>query len=72
MIVGISTPSNARLPMLITLLGMVIEVRPEQYMNAPYPMLVTLLGMVTEVRLEQYLYLQLVVYQFVLIKTVEK
>jgi hypothetical protein len=38
--------------MLVTLLGMVIEVRPEQYENAFSPMLVTLLGMVTEVRPE--------------------
>ena len=39
--------------MLVTLLGMVTEVRPEQYENAELPMLVTLLGMVTEVRPEQ-------------------
>jgi hypothetical protein len=39
--------------MLVTLLGMVMEVRPEQLWNAPLPMLVTLLGMVTEVRPEQ-------------------
>ena len=36
--------------MLVTLLGMVMEVRPLQSENAPLPMLVTLLGMVTEVR----------------------
>ena len=39
--------------MLVTLLGMVMEVRLEHRANAPLPMLVTLLGMVTEVRLEQ-------------------
>jgi hypothetical protein len=39
--------------MLVTLLGMVIEVRLEQASNASSPMLVTLLGMVIEVRLEQ-------------------
>ena len=43
---------NALPPMLVTLLGMVIEVRPEQPQNAVSPMLVTLLGMVTEVRPE--------------------
>ena len=36
--------------MLVTLLGMVTEVRPVQPWNAEPPMLVTLLGMVTEVR----------------------
>ena len=39
--------------MLVTLLGMVTEVRPEQPENAPLPMLVTLLPIVTEVRPEQ-------------------
>jgi len=33
-IVRISAPLNALLPMLVTLLGMVIEVRPEQLSNA--------------------------------------
>ncbi len=36
--------------MLVTELGMVMEVRPLQYKNAPLPMLVTELPMVTEVR----------------------
>jgi len=36
------------------------------------PMLVTLLGIVIDVKLLQPEYLQLIVYQFVLIKTVEK
>ena len=31
--------------MLVTLLGMVTEVRPEQLWKAPFPMVVTLLGM---------------------------
>ena len=53
MTVGISTPSNAAYPMLVTLLGMVTEVRPEQPQNAASPMLVTLLPMVMEVRPEQ-------------------
>ena len=39
--------------MLVTLLGMVTEVRPEQPKKALDPMLVTLSGMVTEVRPEQ-------------------
>jgi len=40
---------NAPSPMLVTLLGMVMEVRPLPW-NADCPMLVTLLGMVMEVR----------------------
>jgi len=39
--------------MLVTLLGMVMEVRPVQPLNASFPMLVTLLGMVMEVRAVQ-------------------
>ena len=39
--------------MLVTLLGMVTEVREEQMRNVSFSMLVTLLGMVTEVREEQ-------------------
>ena len=58
--------------MLVTLLGMVTEVRPVQPRNAEPPMLVTLLGMVTEVRPVQPSYLQLIVYQLSMIKTVEK
>ena len=48
------------------------SVRPEQLLNAPSPMLVTEFPMVTLVRLEQSEYLQLIVFQMVLIKTVEK
>ena len=44
---------NALLPMLVTLSGMVTEVRLVQYLNAYSPMHVTLFGMVTEVRLVQ-------------------
>ena len=36
--------------MLVTLLGMVTEVRLLHSINARFPMLVTLLGMVMEVR----------------------
>ena len=39
--------------MLVTLLGIVIDVRPEQPEKAKSPMLVTLLGIVMDVRLEQ-------------------
>ena len=39
--------------MLVTLLGIVIEVREEQSRKAGDPMLVTLLGIVTEVKEEQ-------------------
>jgi hypothetical protein len=36
--------------MLVTLLGMVMDVRPEQSLKAELPMLVTLLGIVIDVR----------------------
>ena len=39
--------------MLVTLFGMVTDVRPLHSPNAEEPMLVTLLGIVTEVRLLQ-------------------
>jgi hypothetical protein len=39
--------------MLVTLLGIVIEVREEQLKKAPSPMLFTLSGIVMEVREEQ-------------------
>ena len=58
--------------MVVTLFGIVTEVRPLQPEKAPSPMKVTLFGIVTEVRPLQFSYLQLIVYQFVLIKTVEK
>jgi hypothetical protein len=40
--------------MYVTLLGMVTEVRDEQYWKAHSPMLVKLLGRVTELREEQF------------------
>ena len=43
-------PENAESPMLVTLLGIVTDVRPLQPENAPPPMLVTLLGIVIDVR----------------------
>ena len=58
--------------MFVTLPGIVIEVRLEQLEKALSTMLVTLFGIVMEVRPVHSAYLQLIVYQFVLIKTVEK
>ncbi len=49
--------------MLVTLLGIVTEVKPVQPEKAQFPMLVTLLGIVTEVKplqLEKALFLMLV------------
>ena len=44
---------KAEEPIVVTLLGIVIEVREEQLTKAQSPIVVTLLGMVTEVREEQ-------------------
>jgi hypothetical protein len=41
--------------MLVTLLGMVTDVRPLQPWKAEIPMVVTLLGMVIDVRPEQFM-----------------
>ncbi len=57
--------------MLVTLIGISTEVKPEE-LKALVPIPVKLSGSLMEAKLEQSLYLQLVVYQFVLIKTVEK
>ena len=51
--IGRSHPAKAPSPILVTLFGMVTEVRPEQLAKACLPMLVTLLGMVIEVNPEQ-------------------
>jgi hypothetical protein len=40
-------------PKLVTLFGMLMDVRDEQFWKAALPILVTLLPMTTEVRLEQ-------------------
>ena len=37
-------------PIVVTLFGMVTEVRAKQYLKAFFPIVVTLFGMVTEVR----------------------
>ena len=39
--------------MRVTLLGISIEVKPEQYLKAEFPMLVTLFGISIEVKPEQ-------------------
>ena len=48
-----AVPSNAPLPILVTLSGMVMEARLLQPSNAKSPILVTLSGMVMEARLLQ-------------------
>ena len=58
--------------MLVMSLGRVMFVRLLQLANALSPMEVRPLGRVMSVRLLQLAYLQLVVYQIVSIKTVEK
>ena len=50
---NIPVSSKAELPILVTLLGMVTEVKEEQPSKAENSILVTLLGMVTEVKEEQ-------------------
>ena len=40
-------------PMLVTLLPIMTDVRPEQFLKASLPMLVTLLPIMTDVRPEQ-------------------
>ena len=46
-------PEKALLPMLVTELGMVIDVKPLQAAKAPLPMIVTDSGIVTDVKLLQ-------------------
>ena len=46
-------PVNAPSPRLVTLLGMVIDVKLVQFWNAFFPILVTLVGIVTDVILVQ-------------------
>ena len=57
--------------MLVTLIGISTEVKPEE-LKALVPIPVKLSGSLMEAKLEQEKYLQLVVFQFVLLKTVEK
>ena len=58
--------------MVSTELGMVIEVRLRQSPNVLTRIIVIELEIVTEVRLVHSVYLQLIVYQLSMIKTVEK
>ena len=64
--------ANAPSAMEVTELGKVTLVRLTQSENAYLPMDLTELPIVRLVRLLQFGYLQLVVYQHILIKTVEK
>ena len=50
--------------MLVTLLGIVTEVKPEQPEKANSPILITLLPIATEVKLRQPKYLQPVITQY--------
>ena len=47
-------PENASSPMLVTLFGMVMLIKPVQSENALAPMLLTLLGIVMSVKLLQF------------------
>ncbi len=58
--------------MVVTLLGIVIADRFSHPENTPSSMVVIPLGNVAVVKLLQLEYLQLIVFQIVLIKTVEK
>ena len=51
---NLSQPLNAFSPILVTELGIVTLVRPEQSRSAELPIVVTELGMITLVRPEQY------------------
>ena len=52
------------IPILVTELGMVMEVKPVQPRKQSYPKLVTELGIVMEVKPVQLMYLLLVDYQY--------
>ena len=58
--------------MLVTLLGMVMLVKPVQALNASAPMFVTLFGMAMLVKPVQSSYLEVVDYQLFAVNTVEK
>lgn len=65
-------PEKAQSPIEVTPEGIVMLVNPLQPQKTQSSVLVTLEGMVKLVKPLHISYLQLVVYQFVLIKTVEK
>ncbi len=58
--------------MFVTELGMVTEVRLEQFLKALMPILVTELGIVTEVRLVQKANVYMIDNQIITLNTVEK
>ena len=64
--------ANAPVPMDVTPLGIIIEVKLLQPLNANPSIDVILSGMVTAVNFLQFSNLQLIMCQLVLIKTVEK
>ena len=45
-------PSNADSPIVVTLFGIVIEVKEKHFQNAPFPIVVTLFGIVIDVKEE--------------------
>ena len=65
-------PLKADPPILVTEFGIVTDVKPLQSRKAYSPILVTEFPMVTDFKLLQFQYLQLVVYQLIYNKTVEK
>ena len=65
-------PLKALPLMLFTLLPMITEARPVQFLKTLESMLVKPLPIVTVARAVQPVYSQLIVYQDILIKTVEK
>lgn len=77
-VLGMSTEANppqslkASSPIWVTPSGISMDVRQEHLPNAYFPILVTPSGMLKDARLEQPEYLQLIVYQYISIKTVEK
>ena len=65
-------PWKALEPILVTLLGIVTEVKPLQEEKASSPIFVTLLGIVIELKPLHPEYLQPIVCQRIPFKTVEK
>ena len=56
--------SNADVPIVVTLFGMVTEVSALQYVKTPRPISVTLFGIVTEISALQSSYLQPIITQY--------
>lgn len=72
MLCNLEHPENNCFLIIVRFSGKEATVIFLQSLKADSPMLVTLFGMAMEVRLLHKLYLQLTVYQSVLVKTVEK